>query len=118
MPNDWSCKPEPNVPPLPPRDYSVLDQITDSVISQIAARLLAQYTQTPAGKPFVLTAQELRIATMMGCGTTMKDIAKAMTFSHPSDVHNRVRACCRRLGITRHQLAVYGAFLAMRKGEL
>lgn len=113
----WSRIPAVDPPPLVPAGYSELDQITDSVITQIADRLMQQYMH-PDGRPLILSPQEIRIATMMGRGISLKDIARAMSFHHPSDVGNRVRTCCRKHSITRHQLAVYGAFLALRKGEL
>lgn len=105
----WSR--DPAAPPLTPDIPSELDNVTDAVIEQIASRILQV-------KQLDLTAQEIRIAIMMGRGMTMKDISHEMGFRHPSDLHNRVRNCCRRNETTRHKLAVYGAFLAMRKGDL
>ncbi len=93
-----------------------IDQVTDAVVTQLADRLLESYTQND-GKLIALSAQELRIAVLLGQGVTLKEVGKQLSFRHPSDIANRVRTCCRRYGITRHQLAVYGAFLAMRKKE-
>lgn len=107
----WSRKPEPVAPPLKPDIPSELDNVTDAVITEIANRILKV-------KELTLSAQEIRIAMMLGRGMTMKDISREMNFRHPSDIANRVRTCCRRNEITRHKLAVYGAFLAMRKGDL
>lgn len=113
----WSSKPEPTVPPLALREYSALDSITDSVITEIANRLLIQYS-APNGQLIALSPQEFRIALQMGRGVLLKDIAKELGLRHPSDLQRRIRNCCRRHGINRHQLQVYGAFLALRKGDL
>ncbi len=94
-----------------------LDEVTDAVVVQLADRLLAHYSHAN-GTPILLSTQEMRIALLMGQGVTMTNIGKQLSFRHPSDIANRVRNCCRKHGITRHQLAVYGAFLALRKGEL
>ncbi len=97
--------------------YNALDNITDAVIAQIADRLLARYSHS-GGALILLSAQELRIAVLLGQGVTMKDIGKQLSFRHSSDIANRVRTCCRKHGLTRHQLAVYGAFLNLRKENL
>ncbi len=95
-----------------------IDSITNAVIDRIAERLLSHYTHKADGTPIILNAQELRIARMLGQGMKLKDIADALGFTSQNDIHNRVRLCCRKHGITRYQLAVYGAFLAMRQGDL
>lgn len=85
----------------------VIDAITQAVIDTIADRLLT----VPSLR---LTSQELRIAIMLGQRLTLGEIAVELKLKHPSDVHTRIRQCCRNNRIDRHDLTLYGTFMAWR----
>lgn len=82
--------------------------ITDAVINEIADRIFT----VPRLR---LSSQELRIALMLGRRMTLKQIAEELNLRHPSDIHTRIRTCCKANGIHRNDLALYGTFMAWRE---
>lgn len=88
-----------------------LDAITQAVIDRIADRILT----IPA---LQLTSQELRIAILLGRRMTLREIAAELNLKHPSDIHTRIRVCCKKNGIDRHDLTLYGTFMAWRSRSL